>query len=181
MAVFITVRNKVAKVMFLHLSFCSRGGVVCLSACWDTPPPGADTPSLWEQTSPQEQTPPGSRHPPGADNPPPTDSYCCRRYASYWNAFLFREVESQATTKSNFPYKWGMGLCNSIRDGIHLCTGNGHDLGLTGLTNINKHDVYYMHRRLEQYNFLNTTPWTNKSLILLFAHCHWSILFSIRY
>ena len=37
-----------------------RGEGVCLSACWDTTPPGADTP--------QEQTPPGpdppSRHPP---------------------------------------------------------------------------------------------------------------------
>ena len=24
-----------------------------------------------------------------ADPPPPADSYCCGRYASYWNAFLF--------------------------------------------------------------------------------------------
>ena len=52
-------QTKFAKVMFLHL-FVSNSvhkgeGVVCLSACWDTPP-GADTP--------QEQTPPGSRHPP---------------------------------------------------------------------------------------------------------------------
>ena len=43
--------------------------------------------------------PPGTRHPPGADppgpgtppeQPPPADSYCCGRYASYWNAFLFK-------------------------------------------------------------------------------------------
>ena len=57
---------------------------VCLSACWDTTPPGsrhplrADTP--WEQTPPQqtpprsrhpwEQTPPESRHPPRSRHPP---------------------------------------------------------------------------------------------------------------
>ena len=29
--------------------------------------------------------PQGTRHPP----PPPADGYCCGRYASYWNAFLF--------------------------------------------------------------------------------------------
>ena len=33
---------------------------------------------------PPEQTLPGSRQP-----PPPADGYCCGRYASYWNAFLF--------------------------------------------------------------------------------------------
>ena len=50
-----------------------RGGV-CLSACWDTPPPpGADTPSQ-EQTplgadTPQEQTPLGAETPPGTDTP----------------------------------------------------------------------------------------------------------------
>ena len=73
-------------------------------------PPRADTP--WEQTTHQEQTsqrattpPPRSRHAPrsrppeqnpqeqthrpGADTSPPADGYCCRQYASYWNAFLF--------------------------------------------------------------------------------------------
>ena len=39
--------------------FCSQGEEVCLSACWDTPPP-------------PEQTPHQSRHPPGADTPPCT-------------------------------------------------------------------------------------------------------------
>ena len=58
-----TVRNEVAKVMFLQASVCPRrggGGGVCLSACFDTThSPRADTP--------REQTPPGSRHPPRAD------------------------------------------------------------------------------------------------------------------
>ena len=64
----ITVRNEVAKVMFLHLSVCPHGGGVCLSACWDSTP--------W------------SRHPPGVGTPPPrsrhppADGYCCGRYAS---------------------------------------------------------------------------------------------------
>ena len=58
--------------MFLHLSVSHsvhRGGV-CLSACWDTHPPRADTPR--EQSCPpradttQEHTPPGSTPPPRA-------------------------------------------------------------------------------------------------------------------
>ena len=53
-----TVRNEVAKVMFLHACVHTGGGV-CLSACWDTTPPGADP----EQTPP-EQTPPRADTPP---------------------------------------------------------------------------------------------------------------------
>ena len=48
-----------------------RGGV-CLSACWDTTPPGADTPlgaDTPQADTPQEQTPPGA-DPPEADTPP---------------------------------------------------------------------------------------------------------------
>ena len=30
--------------------------------------------------------------------PPPPDGYCCRRYASYWNAFLFRDVFNRYST-----------------------------------------------------------------------------------
>ena len=106
-----TVRNEVTKVMFLYLSVCPRGWGggrgVCLSACWDTTPqeqaPQEQTPT--EQTPPRadtppEQTPPQSRHLreqalPGADtppreqtHPPGADGYCCRWYASHWNAFL---------------------------------------------------------------------------------------------
>ena len=75
--------------------FCSRGGVY-LSACWDTHPPGGDTPQEqtphWEQTPPRNR-PPGSRHPPGADSLPNRACWEIRsmrgRYASYWNAILF--------------------------------------------------------------------------------------------
>ena len=75
-------------------------GGVCLSACWDTHTPGrhprADTPypmhagihrhlpsACWD-------TPPCPVHA-GIHPPPPPDrhGYCCERYASYWNAFLF--------------------------------------------------------------------------------------------
>ena len=91
---FITIRNEVAKVMFLQASVCPwGGGGVCLSACSDTTPPRADTPE--RQTPPQKQTPPGSRHPPGKQTPPeqtpppPRYGHCCGWYASYWNAFLF--------------------------------------------------------------------------------------------
>ena len=94
---FITVRNEVAKVMFLQLSVCPQGGV-CLSACWDTTPPRGQAPSREQTHTPCDQhTPPPSRHTPrtrpplpgGADTPTGADGYCCGRYASYWNAFLF--------------------------------------------------------------------------------------------
>ena len=74
----ITVRNEVAKVMFLQASVCPQWGV-CLSAWWDTSP-RADTPQEQthlpgnryippEQTSHQSRHTPRSRHPPGADTP----------------------------------------------------------------------------------------------------------------
>ena len=48
------------------LSFCSRGGGVCLSACWDTTPwtrrpPGSRHPL--DQAPPEQTPPPRSRHP----------------------------------------------------------------------------------------------------------------------
>ena len=48
--------------MFLHLSFCSRGGV-SLSACRNTQLPWADTP--WEAHTPQQaHHPPPKKHNP---------------------------------------------------------------------------------------------------------------------
>ena len=38
------------------LSFCSQGGGFCLSACWDTPPPGRHPPRI--RHHPPDQTPP---------------------------------------------------------------------------------------------------------------------------
>ena len=117
-----TVRNEVAKVMFLHLSVILFTGGVCLSACWDTTPPGPGTPD------PQEQTPPGTRHPlragtpreqahplaagtppppaPPGQAPPPGadlhgDGYCCLRCASYRNALLFYLLISQHNSMSD--------------------------------------------------------------------------------
>ena len=72
----VTVRNEVAKAMFLHLSVILFTGGVCLSACWDPPRPGT----------------PRRKHPPDQAPPPSRDGYCCGRYASYWNAFLFYNV-----------------------------------------------------------------------------------------
>ena len=51
---------------YWHLSVHGGGGV-CLSACWDTTPPGADTP---QRRHPPEQTPPGSRHAPRSRHTP---------------------------------------------------------------------------------------------------------------
>ena len=64
-----TVRNEVAKVMFLQVSVCPQGVGVCPSACWDTPPgPKADTPGT-------KSRPPGtkSRHPPDQKQTSPRD------------------------------------------------------------------------------------------------------------
>ena len=36
--------------------------------------------------------PPGQTPPPGRHHPPPADGHCCGRYASYWNAFLYKTV-----------------------------------------------------------------------------------------
>ena len=70
---FITGRNEVAKVMFLHLSVCPRGGSASVHA-----------------GIPSRSRPPGTRPPPPEQTPsPPADGYGCERYASYWNAFLF--------------------------------------------------------------------------------------------
>ena len=61
--------------MFLCLSVIlfTRGVGVCLSACWDTLPSGADTPleqTPQEQTPPEVDTPPWADTPLGADTPP---------------------------------------------------------------------------------------------------------------
>ena len=46
------------------LSFCPRGGGVCLSACWDTHTPWADTPlAVHAGIHPPGQTPPGQTPP----------------------------------------------------------------------------------------------------------------------
>ena len=55
-----TIRNEVAKVMFLYLSVILFAGGVCLSACWDT--------TLGKET-PQTTHPPRSRHTPQSRYP----------------------------------------------------------------------------------------------------------------
>ena len=75
---FITVRNEVTKVMFLHLSVIlfTGGRGLCLSVCCDSTHP------LGPGTCPRKQTPPGLGTPPGPaplgadtppDQPPPWD------------------------------------------------------------------------------------------------------------
>ena len=57
-----------------------------------TPPGTRYPPPPWTRYTPQDQIqPPGTRYtPPRPSTPlPPGDGYCCGRYASYWNAFLY--------------------------------------------------------------------------------------------
>ena len=129
--VIITVRNEVAKVMFLHVCVCPQWGD--LGRC---PPPGI-------RCTPQDQvhppglgappgpgTPPGTRytprdqvHPPGPGTPPrdqvhplgpgtppgtryttPADGYYCERYASYWNEFLLQMCITDYITYCSFTF-----------------------------------------------------------------------------
>ena len=95
-----TIRNEVAKVMFLHLSVSHsvhNGGLVSHHALRQSPSgtesPGRRHPSGLDTPPGTDTTPPGSRHhllPQSRHPPPGGDGYCCGRYASYWNAFLLQ-------------------------------------------------------------------------------------------
>ena len=109
---FITVRNEVAKVMFLQASVCPQGGGEYLTR--HPLPQGPGTPPGTRYTpqtrytprtryTPLDQVhplPPDQVHPPGPGTPPdpgtppprPRYGHCCGRYASYWNAFLFDQI-----------------------------------------------------------------------------------------
>ena len=93
MTIIISVRNEVAKVMFLQESVCPWGGLPQCMLGYHPHPPGPEIPPPKSRHTPPPTgagTPSPSRPPaPGAGTPPPADGYCCGRYASYWNAFLF--------------------------------------------------------------------------------------------
>ena len=112
----ITVRNEVAKVMFLQACVCPQGG-----STWPGIPPGRYTPPAGtppgrytppdqvppRQVPPQDQVhpprqvppwaglprpgtpPPGTRYTTPRAGAPPRYGHCCGQYTSYWNAFLF--------------------------------------------------------------------------------------------
>ena len=93
-----TVRNEVAKVMFLQASVCPQGG-------------SGVSASVHAGIIPLSPT--RSRHRPGADTP--RYGHCCGRYASYWNAFLFQTVLNIFKTFSFFlisegSISWSFGL-----------------------------------------------------------------------
>ena len=48
------------------------------------------------------------KHPPGQTplgrQTPPRDSYCSRRYASYWNAFLLHNISCFQTSKQSLQF-----------------------------------------------------------------------------
>ena len=96
-----TVRNEVAKVMFLHLSVHrGEGGLPQSMLGYHSPP--------WQGRHPPSKAgthPPGKAgtHPSGMETPQPADGYCCGWYASYWNAFLYFlcNIWSQKYSSSN--------------------------------------------------------------------------------
>ena len=115
------------KVMFLHISvILSTGG--CIKACTgaDTPlgqtppgqiPPWADTPRGQTppgQITPSADTPPGQTHPLGSNPPGQTSGQTApcpvhagiwstsRRFAPYWNAFLFEHFNMYELSPHKF-------------------------------------------------------------------------------
>ena len=141
--------TKLRRLCFYTCLSVHRG--VCLSACWDTTPPGAGTPM--EQIPPGTKHPlsrhspgtrhplgpdpprtrhtPGSRHPPRAGTPrtrhlPPADGYCCGRYASYWNAFSFthnmKKIKDATNKNADFT-----GTCErALKYNAHQITTDRH-------------------------------------------------------
>ena len=80
-------QTKFAKVMFLNVSVCPRGG-----STWAGTPRTKYTP--WDQVHPPDQVPPQ------AGTPPRSSAYwdiqaTSRWYASYWNAFLFFKINAR--------------------------------------------------------------------------------------
>ena len=76
-----------AKVMFLQASVILLTGGVCLSACWDTHLPRADTPLRADtpkaDTPPRADTPRKQTHPLGADTPPRADTPLPKQTPAY--------------------------------------------------------------------------------------------------
>ena len=91
-------------------------------------------------TTPPGQTPPGrhppgrhppGRHPPGKTplgrhplaRPPPAKGHCCRRYTSYWNAFLFlrQTKKSQNLNKVTLPV-FIRTFLKSFKRKLYLCS-----------------------------------------------------------
>ena len=91
-------RRSYGKVIFSQACVKNsvRGGV-CLSACWDTPPPWAD--------NPQADTPWVDTHP-WADTPHIADGYCSGWYPSYWNAFFFGTIFTENRMKMRKKMDW---------------------------------------------------------------------------
>ena len=119
----ITVRNEVAKVMFVCLS---TGGGVCLTACWDTnpapptrqvPPRTTHTPgrhpqeahpleaNLLGKTLPREAPPPETAD--AADGTHPTGMHSCVEYVSTGRTWTLIRIQLL------FPN----GYCTHLRHG----------------------------------------------------------------
>ena len=112
-----------AKVIFSQA--CVKNSVhggegVCLSACWDTPPPKQTPQPPWTRPphGPGRHPPgpdPPDQTPPGPDTPqtrqtPPQEADCSIRstsgwYASYWNAFLFTSNFQKHESQKRHPLK----------------------------------------------------------------------------
>ena len=94
--------------MFLHMSVIlfTGGGVPGPGT-----PPGTRSPLRQVHTPGTRYTPPDQVHPPWTrytptpgPGTPPGDGYCCGRYASYWNAFLFLITFAFPSSKRTIEY-----------------------------------------------------------------------------
>ena len=76
-------------VTFIFLPSATKLRRLCFYTCLSVHGWGVGIPACTEADPPGADTPPGADIPPGADTPLGRDGYCCGRYATYWNAFLF--------------------------------------------------------------------------------------------
>ena len=106
-------------MFYTCLSFCPRGGSVPVHAGIHHPGrhPRADT-------TPWADNPPALVH--SGIHPLPnacwdTHGYCCGRYTSYWNAFLFyNNVLSGKIWKNSICYSFFLRIPNCIRSNVLL-------------------------------------------------------------
>ena len=92
----ITVRNEVAKVMFLHVSVILSTGEGAIPACIAGDIPACLAAGFrggvacsWGGLLPGGCLLQGGLLPGGYGEPLKANGYCCGWYTSYWNAFLF--------------------------------------------------------------------------------------------
>ena len=109
------------KVMFSQACvILFTGGGVCLSACWDTTPQGADTPPGADP--PEPTTPPQSRHPP--EQTPPRSRPPTRGVDPPRSRHPLAEHAGRYGQRAGGTHPTGMQSCYYVRISVRWCREN---------------------------------------------------------